>query len=156
MPDRSRGQRDAEAVAEAGLARDHPFGAVAAGILLFVAGLIVGVWTLEQARSERDRLAAAARADGTVTSHLHGRPVVSFPLPGGDRVSFTATNVGRDDYPVGKRVDVLYRMDAPSDAVIDRPRARWARTALLGSLSIAVMALGAWVSWHARKYDARQ
>src|SRR5437763_1286809 len=115
--------------------------------------MIVGVWTFEQARSEQDRLAAAARAEGTVTSHLSGRPIVSFTLPGGDRISFTATNVGRDDYPAGKRVDVLYRVDNPSAATLDRPRARWVHNRLLGGLAIAVMALGAYVAWYARRYD---
>lgn len=137
------------------MSRSTPVGAVAAGLLLFLAGLVVGVWTLEQYRSEQDRLALAWRADGTVSGHLNGRPIVSFSLPGGDRVSFTATTVGRDDYPVGKRVDVLYRADVPSEAVIDRPRARWARTGLLAALSLAVMALGAYVSWYAR-HDDRQ
>jgi hypothetical protein len=138
------------------VAKDHAIGAVAAGILLFVVGLVVGVWTFEQARNEQERLSAAARTDGTVTSHLNGHPVISFSLPGGDRVSFTATAVGRDDYPEGKRVDVLYRLDEPSDAVLDRPHARWARTALLGLLSLAVMALGAYVAWYARNYDLRR
>jgi hypothetical protein len=137
------------------VSNDHPLGAVSAGIVLFVAGLIVGVWTVEQARSEHDRLAAAGRAEGTVTGHLNGRPVISFSLSTGDRVTFTGA-AGGGDYPVGKNVDVLYRLDAPSDAVIDRPRARWVRPALLGSLSLAVMALGAYVSWYARNHDMRR
>jgi hypothetical protein len=133
-----------------------PVRAVAAGLLLFIAGLAVGVWTLEQFRSEQDRLALASRVDGTVSGHLNGRPIVSFSLPNGDRVSFTATTVGRDDYPVGKRVDVLYRADVPSEASIDRPRARWARTGLLGALSLVVMAFGAYVAWYARHHDLRR
>ena len=135
------------------MAKDHPVGAVAAGLLLFIAGLAVGLWTIEQYRTERDRLELAARVDGTVTGHLNGRPIVTFSLPNGDRVSFTATTVGRDDYPSGKRVDVLYRADMPSEAVLDRPHARWARTGLLAALSLAVMALGGYVAWYARRYD---
>jgi len=134
---------------------DRPVGAVAAGILIFVAGLVVGVWGLEQARAEQDRLAIAARADGTVTGHLNGHPQIAFSLPSGDRVSFTAA-VGGDDYPAGKRVDVLYRMDHPSDAMLDRPHARWARNGLIGVLSIATMALGAYIAWYARNYDLRR
>ena len=114
------------------------------------------MWTLEQWRTEQDRLAGAERAEGTVTGHLNGRPVVSFSLPTGDRVTFTAATLGRDDYPLGKKVDVLYPMDRVSEAVVDRPRARWARTGLLGALSAAVMAIGAYVSWYARNYDFRQ
>jgi hypothetical protein len=124
--------------------------------LLFVAGLVTGVWTMEQFRSEQDRLAASGRVDGTVTDHLNGRPVVTFTLPAGDRVTFTARNVGRDDYPVGKRVDVAYRLDQPTDAILDRPHARLARTGLLGILSLAVTAFGAYLAWYARQYDARQ
>jgi uncharacterized protein DUF3592 len=130
-----------------------PVGAVAAGLLLFLAGLVVGVWTLEQYRGEQDRLDVASRAAGTVTGQLNGRPIVAFSLPGGDRVSFTAAGVRLSDYPVGTQVDVLYRADLPSEAVIDRPRARWVRAGLLGALSFAVMAFGAYLSWYARRYD---
>jgi Protein of unknown function (DUF3592) len=135
---------------------ESPIGAVAAGILIFVAGLSIGVWGFEQWRAERDRLAIAARAEGTVTGHLNGRPMVSFTLPTGDRVSFTARTVGRDDYPVGKNVDVLYRMDLSSDAVIDRPRARLARTGFVAVGAIALMAFGGYLAWYARNYDARR
>ena len=137
------------------MSKSNPMGAVAAGILIFVLGLSVGIWTIEQARAEQERLAAAARAEGTVTSHLNGHPVVSFTLPGGDRVSFTETNAG-GGYPVGRKVDVLYRMDLPSSAVIDRPRARWLRPALLGALSAVIMAFGGYIAWYARNYDLRR
>lgn len=80
---------------------------------------------------------------------------MTFTLPGGDRVTFTA-GVGRDDHGVGTKVDVLYRPGRPSEAVVDRPRARWARTGLLGALSLAVMALGGYISWYARNYDLQQ
>jgi hypothetical protein len=136
--------------------REHPIGAAAAGILLFIAGLVVAVYTFEHYRAEHEHLSIAARAEGTVTGKLNGRPVVSFTLPGGDRVSFTATNVGRDDYPEGKTVAVLYRIDQPSIAIVDRPRARVARYVLLGALSLAVMAVGAYVARAARNHDARR
>jgi Protein of unknown function (DUF3592) len=138
------------------MSKANPMGAVAAGILIFVLGLSVGIWTIEQARAEQERLAASARTDGTVTSHLNGHPVVSFSLPGGDRVSFTETNAGSGGYPVGREVDVLYRTDLPSNAVIDRPHARWMRLALLGALSAVVMAFGGYVAWYARNYDLRR
>ena len=133
-----------------------PLTAVAAGILLFILGLSIGVWGFEQWRAEQDRLAVAARAEGIVTGHLNGRPMVSFSLPSGDRVNFTATNVGRDDYPVGKKVDVLYRMDLPTEAAIDRPRARLARHGLAAVGAIVLTALGGYVSWSARNYEARR
>ena len=130
--------------------------AVAAGILIFIAGLVLGVYAFEQARAERDRLSIAARAEGTVTGRLNGHPQISYTLPSGDRISFTARTLGGDDYPTGKKVDVLYRLDLPSEAIVDRPRARWARNALLGALAIGAMTLGAYVSWYARNYDARR
>jgi hypothetical protein len=138
------------------LAKPNPLGAVAAGILMFVIGLVIGGFAIELARSDQERLAAAWRAQGTVTGELNGRPLVAFTLPNGDRVSFTATSVARNEYRVGHAVDVLYRPDLPSDAVIDRPRARWTRNALLGVAAAAMMALGAYVAWYARNYDARR
>ena len=114
------------------------------------------MWGFEQARAEQDRVAASARADGTVTGHLNGHPQIAFSLPSGDRVSFTAVEIGGDGYPVGKRVDVLYRMDLPSEAVLDRPHARWTRNGLIGLLSLGAMALGAYISWYARNYDMRR
>jgi hypothetical protein len=57
---------------------------------------------------------------------------------------------------VGKTVEVLYRADQPSDAVIDRPRARWTRDGLLTASALAMMALGGYVAWYARNYDARR
>ena len=132
----------------------HPIGAVAAGILLFVAGLVVGVYTFETFRAEQDRLAIAARADGIVTGHLNGHPIVTFTLAGGDRVSFTGTP--SNGYPDGTKVPVLYRIDQPSTAIIDRPFVRWGRYGLLGALSLIVMIVGVYVAHAARNYDARR
>jgi hypothetical protein len=132
--------------------KSHPFGAAAAGILLFIVGLVVGVYTFEEYRAERDRLSIALRADGTITGHLNGHPLVTFTLPGGDRVSFTGA--GRGDYAEGRHVDVLYQMDRPSNAIIDRPFIRWGRFVALGVLSGIVMGVGAYIARAARRYDA--
>jgi len=134
--------------------RPNPIGAAAAGILLFIAGLVVGVYALEQFRSERDQLAMAARAEGTVTGHLNGRPIVAFTLPDGDRVRFTGT--ATRGYSEGMRVPVLYRMDQPSNAIIDRPLVRWGRYGGLGALSLVVMVAGGLLARAARNYDARR
>ena len=132
----------------------NPIGAAAAGILLFIAGLSVGAYTFEEFRAEQDRMALAMRADGTVTGHLNGRPIVTFTLPGGDRVSFTGTptNAYRD----GTKVDVLYRIDQPSNAIIDRPTVRWGRYVALGVLSGIVMGVGAYIARAARRDDERK
>ena len=132
------------------MSRDRALGAVAAGILIFIAGLSIGVWGLEQWRAERDRLEIAARAEGTVTGHLNGHPMVSFSLPSGDRINFTARGADGADYPVGRHVDVLYRMDLPSEAVIDRPGARRARHGLAAAGALALMAFGGYMAWSAR------
>lgn len=137
------------------MGKENPLVAVAAGILMFVAGLSLGVWGFEHWRAEQDRLSISARTDGTVAGHLNGHPMVSFSLPSGDRITFTALTVGRDDYPVGKRVDVVYRMDLPSDAILDRPHARYARHGFIAIGALMLMALGGYVSWYARNYDAR-
>lgn len=134
--------------------RPNPIGAAAAGMLLFIAGLVVGVYTFEEFRNEQDRLAIAARADGTVTGHLNGHPIVTFTVPGGDRVSFTGTPAR--GYPDGAAVPVLYRMDQPSNAIIDRPFVRWGRYAALGALSAMVMGVGAYIARAARRYDERR
>lgn len=121
---------------------------------MFVAGLVVGLYTFEEFRNEQDRLAIAVRADGTVTSHLNGHPIVTFTLPGGDRVSFTGTSAS--GYPEGTKVPVLYRLDQPSNAIIDRPYIRWGRYGLLGGLALVVMIVGAYVAHAARNHDARR
>jgi len=136
--------------------KENALGAVAAGILIFIIGLALGVWGFEQWRAEQDRLAISARADGTVTDHLNGHPMIAFTLPSGDRVTFTAANAGRDNYPVGKRVDVAYRIDRPAEAIIDSPHARFARHGLVALGALALMAFGAYLSWHARNYDLRR
>ncbi|HEY2433893.1 MAG TPA: DUF3592 domain-containing protein [Vicinamibacterales bacterium] len=130
----------------------YPIGAAAAGILLFIVGLIVGMYAFQGFRNEQDRLAIAARAAGTVTGHLNGHPMVTFTLPGGDRVSFTASSVS-GAYPDGTKVDVLYQMDQPSNAIIDRPFVRWGRFVALGALSGIVMGLGAYIARAARRHD---
>ena len=82
--------------------------------------------------------------------------MVSFALPSGDRVSFTARAVDSAGYPAGTKVAVLYRMDLPSEAVIDRPRSRLARHGLAAAGALALMAFGGYLAWYARNYDLRR
>jgi hypothetical protein len=88
-----------------------------------------------------------------VTGAVNGHPLVTFAQPGGDRITFTAREVPASKYPDGSGVDVLYRIDDPSDAIVDRPAARRARPLMLGGLALLVMAFGAYVSWYARHRD---
>jgi hypothetical protein len=134
--------------------KTYPIGAAAAGILLFIAGLVVGVYAFEEFRNEQERLAIAVRAEGTVSGHLNGHPLVTFTIPDGDRISFTGAP--SSGYPDGSKVDVLYEIDRPSNAIIDRPFVRWGRYGLLGALSLVVMALGASVANAARHHDERR
>ena len=138
------------------MAKDSPVAAVAAGLLIFILGLSIGVWGLGQWRTEQERLEITARAEGAVTGHLNGHPMVSFALPSGDRVSFTATSVSGDEFPVGRNVSVLYRMDLPSEAVIDRPGARRTRHGLVAAGALVLMAFGGYLAWYARNYDLRR
>ena len=139
---------------------DHPLGAAYAGVFLFIIGLAIGLGALEINRRERDRLQGWLRADGTVVALLSGanatRPQVAFSTANGDRVSFTLLQSGGRQYVIGERVPVLYRPEQPGDARLDPRTARWTRNALAAGASLILMALGAYVAWYARQWDARR
>ena len=138
---------------------DHPIGAAYAGVFLFIIGLAIGVGSLEINRRERERLQGWLRADGTVVALLAGangtRPQIAFNAANGERVSFTLVQSGGRQYVVGERVPVLYRPEEPGDARLDPRTARWTRNALAAGASLILMALGGYVAWYARQWDAR-
>ncbi len=51
---------------------------------------------------------------------------------------------------------MLYRIDQPSNAIIDRPTVRWGRYVALGVLSGIVMGVGAYIARAARRDDERK
>lgn len=138
---------------------DHPLGAAYAGIFLFIIGVAIGVGALEINKRERDRLQGWLRADGTVVALLAGangtRPQVAFSAANGERVSFTLQQSSGRQYVIGERAPVLYRADQPGEARLDPRTTRWTRNALAAGASLILMALGGYVAWYARQWDAR-
>ena len=130
---------------------DHPVAAAYAGVLLFVIGLGIGGGTLEMHRRQTERMAGWAHAGGTVVDVVHGRPLIAFSLPSGDRVSFTAVAAPQREYSISESVPVLYRPDNPTDAAIDPLSARLLRNSIAAGASMVLMALGAYVAWYARR-----
>lgn len=139
---------------------DHPLGAAYAGVFLFIVGLAIGLGSLEINRRERDRLQGWLRADGTVVALLAGangtRPQVAFNAANGERVSFTLQQATGRQYVLGERLPVLYRAEQPGEARLDPRAARWTRNALAAGASLILMALGGYVAWYARQWEARR
>jgi hypothetical protein len=138
--------------------RAHPVGAAAAGILLFIVGIAGGVYAWELNRSEAALLEGWLGADGTVTAvfgdGVSTRAMVSFKTDGGDLITFTTRPAGRPS--VGGSVRVLYPPFRPTAAVIDPVGTRRTRNVLLGVASAALMGLGGYVAWYARRHDANR
>ena len=139
---------------------DHPVAAAYAGVFLFIIGIAIGVGALEINRRERDRLQGWLRADGTVVALLAGangtRPQVAFSAANGERVSFTVVQSRARQYVVGEHLPVLYRAEQPAEARLDPRTARWTRNALATGAALILMALGGYVAWYARQWDARR
>jgi hypothetical protein len=141
----------------------NPVGATIAGLVLFIVGLAVGVGVLESDRRDRQRQEGAIRAEGTVIAQIKqqtsdGRayaPVIVFSTASGERVSFTAHAFDPSKYPLGAKVPVLYQPGNPAGGQIDTSTLRLIRNLLGGAASLLVMALGAYVSWYARRAEAR-
>jgi len=138
---------------------EHPVTAASAGVFLFIVGIAIGVGALEVSRRESERLQGWQRAEGTVVEMLRGspsdprlRPLIAFSTSSGERVSFTPKADARSPALFERdTVTVLYRPDDPTTAVIDRPGARWTRNIVAAAASLALMTLGAYVAWYARR-----
>jgi hypothetical protein len=134
-------------------------GATIAGLVLFVAGLVIGATTLEADRADRERRQGFVGADGTVITQIKQptpegpayAPVIAFATASGERVSFTAGPADSSTYPLGAKVPVLYRPGNPADARIDRTTVRRVRSLLAGGASLLLMGLGGYVAWYARR-----
>jgi hypothetical protein len=136
-------------------------GGTIAGLVLFVAGLSIGVAALEIDRRDREQWRGALSAEGTVVAQVRQRrpegtmyaPVIAFVTASGERVSFTA-RIAADDpsvYWIGARFPVRYWPEDPANARIDWKTWRRTRNAIGGVLSLALMSFGAYVAWYARR-----
>ena len=135
---------------------DHPVAAAYAGVFLFIIGVAIGVGALEVNRRERDRLQGWLRADGTVVTLLAGangtRPQVAFSAANGERVSFTLQQSSGRQFVVGRLCPSLYWRRA-GEARRIRAHAVDAQRAGRGT-ALILMALGGYVAWYARQWDA--
>jgi hypothetical protein len=138
---------------------EHPLTAAYAGIFLFIVGIALGVYAWELNRREAAQVDGWQRTDGAVAmvfgSGSSTRAMVSFTTPSGDRINFTTRPGLFHRVATGQSVPVLYPPFKPTSALIDPAPARRARNMLLGGASVLLMALGAWVAWSARQWDAR-
>ena len=136
-------------------------GATIAGLVMFVAGLVIGATTLEADRTDRQRREGMVSTDGTVVTQIKQTtsegsayaPVIAFATASGERVSFTAGAADSSTYHLGAAVRVLYRPGNPADARIDLTAARRIRTLIAGGASVLLMALGGYVAWYARRVE---
>jgi hypothetical protein len=139
---------------------EHPVTAAYAGIFLFIVGIALGVFTWELNRREAAQIEGWSRTDGVVTmvfgSGSSTRAMVSFKTPSGDRINFTARPRIFRRPANGQSVAVLYPPFNPPNAVLDPAPVRWLRNALLGTASLVLSALGAYVAWYARQWDSRR
>lgn len=139
-------------------------GATIAGLVLFIAGLVIGAMTLETDRADRQRRQGFAGADGTVITQIKQptsegpayAPVIAFTTASGERVSFTAGPTDSNAYHLGAKLPVLYRPGNPADARIDTTTIRRARNLVAGAAALLLMGLGAYVAWYAQRANARQ
>ncbi len=152
MPDRSDG------------VKRKPLGGAIAGLVLFIAGLLVGAGALDADRKDRQLRRDALSAEGTVVAQIKQQtpdgdafaPLIAFTTAAGERVSFTAKPVDPSVYWLGAKVRVLYPPGNPAAAAIDKTTSRRIRNLLAGGTALLLMALGGYVSWYAQRIDARE
>lgn len=116
----------------------------------FLTGLVLALgvaWLLHTGLAR----ASATRAEGTISQIRHdvtdtGRvwwPYFVFHDTQGrsHEVKFSVAIATEDAYVVGQKVPVLYRADAPENAVIDEPIQLWLKPALV----VIVGLVGVWI-----------
>ncbi len=135
-------------------AGEHPLTAAYAGVLLLIVGIAMGVYACELDRREADQLTGWERTVGSVTavfgSGSSARAMVSFRMPSGDRINFTARPAILRHLSTGDAVAVIYPPFNPTHAVLDPSPAQRLRNIVAGCASGILIALGAYVAWHAR------
>ena len=144
----------------ASAARARPLTAVFAGLMLFIAGVAVGVYAWEVNRREAAQLEDWLRADGSVTSTFgsgsSSRALVSFRTASGDRINFTARPGLGNRLSAGDTVSVLYPPFQPTSAIVNSHSARWTWNGIYIAAALALMSLGVYVAWYARQQDLRR
>jgi hypothetical protein len=134
--------------------KEHPLTAAYAGVLLVILGIGMGVYVWELNRREADQITGWERTNGTVTtvfgSGSNTHAMISFAMPSGDRINFTARPAVFYGLKPGDSVPVIYPPFQPTHAAIDPARARRWRNILAGVASAILVGLGAYVAWYAR------
>lgn len=134
--------------------KEHPLTAAYAGIVLVILGIGMGVYVWEQNRREADQIAGWQQTSGSVSTVFgsggNTRAMVSFTIPSGDRINFTARPALFYRLKPGDTVPIIYPPFEPTHAAIDPARARFWRNVLAGIASAVLISLGAYVSWYAR------
>jgi Protein of unknown function (DUF3592) len=136
----------------------NPTGATIAGLVLFLAGLAIGIGTLEADRKDRQLREGTLTAEGTVVAQLKQQtpkgqayaPLVAFATVSGDRISFTGPAADPNVYWLGAKVPVRYAPGNPSGARIDRTTSGRLRNLIAGTASVLLIGLGGYVAWYAR------
>jgi len=133
---------------------EHPLTAAYAGVLLLILGVAMGVYVWELNRREAEQITGWERTTGSVTtvfgSGSSTRAMVSFTLPSGDRINFTARPAVFYRLKPGDTVPVVYPPFEPTHAAIDPVVARRWRNIIAGIASAILIGLGTYVAWYAR------
>jgi hypothetical protein len=135
---------------------DNYVRATLAGILLFAIGIAIGGGAVVNYQRERAALEGWQRADAhvveMVTRSGTTRPRVSFVAANGERIRSDVTGpLTGKSYQVGDAVVIIYPLDDPAHPQLESPAIRWARTVYAGVGGLALMAIGAYIAWYARR-----
>ena len=135
--------------------REHPLTAAYAGVLFVIVGVVMGVYVWELNRQEAEQITGWERSTGSVTTTFGSgsstRAMVTFTLPSGDRINFTARSALFRRFASGDSVSVLYPPFNPTHAVIDPTGARRIRNTVGGAACLLLVGLGGYVAWYARR-----
>jgi hypothetical protein len=140
----------------------HPLGATIAGLVLFSAGLLIGVGAIEADRKERERRGGTLETEGTVVAQIRQpsgsavvfAPLVAFSTASGERVTFTARDVDSTADGIGAKIPVIYHVGNPADARVDRKARRRMGNTIAASAALLLIVFGAYVAWYARRWQA--
>jgi len=119
-----------------------------------ILGIALAVYVWELNRREAEQVTGWDRTNATVNtvfgSGTSTRAMVSFKMPSGDRINFTAHPAMFYRLKPGDTVPVIYPPFDPTHAVIDPSRAQRWRNVFAGCAAALLIALGSYVAWYAR------